>query len=123
MNAIALDLPPTCPVVIDPAELRRALAELEPGAPPRLHLLARLARRLDAEEPHLERLMMAETGYTRPECAELLRAAHRFATGLDDLMTLHRALAAAESEAYADVADEPDARIELRPWGDRKSVV
>ncbi len=117
MNAIALDLPPTCPVVIDPAELRRALAELEPGVPPRLHLLARLARRLDAEEPHLERLMMAETGYTRAECAELLRAAHRFATGLDDLMTLHRALAGAESEAYRDVADDPEVQIELRPWG------
>lgn len=117
MRSLALDLPPTCPVVIDPAELRRALAELGPGAPPRLHLLARLARRLEDEQPHLERLMMAETGYSRAECGELLRAAHRFATGLDDLMTLHRALAAAETEAYVDVADDPGVRIELRPWG------
>lgn len=117
MNALAFDLPPACPVVIDPAELRRALAKLGPGAPPRLDLLARLARRLVAEQPHIERLMVAETGYTRAECAELLGAAHRFAAGLDDLMTLHRALAAAESEAYAEVADAPGAHIELRPWG------
>ena len=116
-TSLALDLPPTCPLVIDPAELRRALADLEPGAPPRLHLLARLARRLEAEQPHLERLMMAETGYTRAECAELLHAAHRFASGLDELMTLHRALAAAESEGYSDISEDPGANIELRPWG------
>ncbi|HEU5059262.1 MAG TPA: aldehyde dehydrogenase family protein [Kofleriaceae bacterium] len=117
MSAIALDLPPTCPLVIDPAELRRALSDLEPGAAPRLHLLARLARRLEQEQPHLERLMMAETGYTRGECAALLDAAYRFATGLDELMTLHRALAAAESEGYADITEDPGAEIELRPWG------